>query len=565
MIHPLDPLSPAELTALVAAARAAWKIDADRYLISMIQLEEPPKQTIINWIPGDAMERAARITILDRATAAVSEGVITVDGQVRSFSVISGAKSPVLGVEADLAIDAAKADPRVVAGLRRRGIHDVQQVHMEMWPIGAQIPRQFDDGRRVNWTPMWFRPTPEANYYAHPIHGLHAIVDLDTSQVLTVEDNPDPVPIPSTPGNYRHTQTGSSVELKELAITQPQGGSFRVEGWRVLWERWSFRIGFCQREGLVLHDVRFCDSGTWRRVAYRLSIAELVIPYGDPSQGAFRKNAFDTGEYGLGNYTNSLTLGCDCLGFIQYLDVAFVQPKGNVVVVKNAICMHEEDHGILWKHVDQYDRHAEVRRSRRFVVSSIYTVNNYEYGYYWYFYQDGSIEFEAKLTGIVLTVADAPGRPHPSATQLELGLWAPYHQHLMCARLDIDVDGENNCVLEVDAKAHPQGPLNPHGGAYHVEQTLLASEKQAQRVLDVFRTRHWRVVNRGKLNHVGTPVGYKLVPGANTFPLALPDSTLGKKAGFMYKHLWVSRNTPGEKYPAGDYPFQHKGRTITIQ
>ena len=56
----------------------------------------------------------------------------------------------------------------------------------------------------------------------------------------------------------------------------------------------------------------------------------------------------------------------------------------------NAICVHEEDYGILWKHVDLPSGRTEVRRSRRLVISSIATVGNYEYGFYWYFYLDGT-------------------------------------------------------------------------------------------------------------------------------------------------------------------------------
>ncbi|MFM9125840.1 MAG: hypothetical protein ACKOSO_12085, partial [Actinomycetota bacterium] len=169
------------------------------------------------------------------------------------------------------------------------------------------------------------------------------------------------------------------------------------------------RLGHCQREGLVLHDVRFDDDGTERTIARRMSIAELVIPYGDTGiNGAARKAAFDTGEFGFGNYANSLTLGCDCLGEIVYLDVCTVDAEGEVHVVQNGICLHEEDFGVLWKHTDT-DGHVEVRRGRRFVESSIATIDNYEYGYFWYFHQDGTIEFEAKLTGIVLTRAGVPG------------------------------------------------------------------------------------------------------------------------------------------------------------
>ena len=35
------------------------------------------------------------------------------------------------------------------------------------------------------------------------------------------------------------------------------------------------------------------------------------------------------------------------------------------------------------------------------MISSIVTVGNYEYGYFWYLYNDGLIEYEVKLTGVI--------------------------------------------------------------------------------------------------------------------------------------------------------------------
>jgi len=512
----------------------------------------------LSWKAGDPIERTARFTILDRATAEVYEGVITTAGKARSWNLIEGAKAPVLSTESSAAMEVAKADTRIREALIRRGVADPEtQVHIETWPIGAQIPEYLNDGRRLVWTPMWFKPTPDSNMYAHPINGLYAIIDLQTLTVVDIEDR-EVTPIPMEPGDFRLSQTGGQVELKDLQIIQKDGVSCSIEGWKINWERWNFRVGWDQREGLVIHDVRFDDNGVERRIGYRLSIAELVIPYGDPSQGTYRKNAFDTGEYGLGNYTNSLTLGCDCLGEIIYLDVAHLTPEGNVRKIPNAICMHEEDIGILWKHVD-VDGHVEVRRGRRFVVSSIVTINNYEYGYYWYFYQDGSVEFEAKLTGILLTLSDAPGVPHPSATQLEEGLWAPYHQHTFCARLDLDIDGGANTVIEVDSVATPPGPDNPHGSAYTTTQDVIKSERTAARLLDLGKSRYWKIINPNKKNHVGQPVGFKILGNVNCLPFADPESVIGKRAGFMYKHLWVTRNNHAERYPAGEYPYQHEG------
>ncbi len=100
---------------------------------------------------------------------------------------------------------------------------------------------------------------------------------------------------------------------------------------------------------------------------------------------------------------NSLGLGCDCLGLIHYFDAFLVTGTGGVETIENAICMHEEDYGLAWKHSDWRTSKTWSRRLRRLVVSFFTTVANYDYGFYWYFYQDGTIEMEVKLTGIIAT------------------------------------------------------------------------------------------------------------------------------------------------------------------
>ena len=555
--HPLDPLSPDELAAAIEIVRREQGLNQNHLFVFTL-LDEPTKDVLNAWKTGDPIDRAARITIWDRAEGLLIESVVGLDGTVRRWEPQPGQKAALLGPEATACIAAAKSDPRVLEGLRKRGITDINQVHMETWPFGIDVPGHLDDGRRLFWTPMWHRPTPDANQYAHPIGGLHAIVAIDKAEVVDVEDT-DGIPTPPNAWPYRLSQTGGDVKLKPLEIIQPEGASFTVDGWEINWERWRFRLGHCQREGLVINDVRFVDDGVERKIARRMSIAELVIPYGDEGiNGASRKAAFDTGEFGFGNYTNSLTLGCDCLGEIVYLDTAVADAAGEVHVTKQGICLHEEDFGILWKHTDT-DGHVEVRRGRRFVASSIATIDNYEYGYFWYFYQDGTIEFETKLTGILLTRAGVPGAEHPSSTEIDEGLLAPYHQHLFCARLDMDIDGEANSVVEVDSLAHPMGPDNPDGNAYFTRETVLSSESSAQRDIDPYANRYWKVINPNKVNHTGKPVGYKLMPTSVTWPTADPESVIGKRARFMYHQLWVTPQVPDELYPAGDHPYQHEG------
>ncbi len=165
---------------------------------------------------------------------------------------------------------------------------------------------------------------------------------------------------------------------------------------------------------------------------------------------------------------NSLELGCDCLGEITYLDAVFCSEHGRPYVAKNVVCIHEEDYGILWKHQDQHAGRTEVRRSRRLVVSSIATVGNYEYGFYWYFYLDGTIQHEVKLTGIMSTQAVPPGAEPTHGSLVAPGLAAPLHQHLFCARLDLAVDGPVNEVYEVCVEREPPGEGNPLGNAFRL-------------------------------------------------------------------------------------------------
>ncbi|PLS84486.1 MAG: tyramine oxidase, partial [Actinobacteria bacterium] len=82
---------------------------------------------------------------------------------------------------------------------------------------------------------------------------------------------------------------------------------------------------------------------------------------------------------------------------------------------------------------------------------------------------------------------------------------------------------------------------------------------EAQRVIDPFKARYWKVVNPSVENTAGEPVGYKLVPHQNVLPFAQPDASVIKRAGFMTRHLWVTPHDRDEMHAAGDYPNQHQG------
>jgi len=556
--HPLDPLTPEEITVAVATVKAEYDL-GEKVRFPMVVLKEPPKSVVLNFEEGDSIEREAFIGILNNEDGLTYEAVVSLNTEtVKSWQQISDVQPSIMLDEFIECEAAVKASPEFQEAIKKRGITDPSLVMVDPWSAGYYAIED-EKGVRLSRALCWVRSSPTDNGYARPIEGVIPVVDLNKMEVIRVEDY-GVVPLPPNPGNYA-TEFVKDLrsDIKPLEITQSEGPSFEVQGHFIKWQKWQFRIGFTPREGLVLYTVGYEDQGRVRPIVYRASLADMVVPYGDPRPQHYRKNAFDVGEYGVGTLANSLTLGCDCLGEIRYFDAYMTSSRGQIVKIENAICMHEEDYGILWKHVDWRTDHTEVRRSRRLVVSFIATVGNYEYGFFWYFYQDGTIQYEVKLTGIVNTAAALPNEVPKYGTLIAPQLNAPIHQHFFNVRLDMCVDGENNSVYEVNTQAEPLGPDNPYGNAFYAESTLLSTESEAQRIIDPFTGRYWKIVNPAVHNSLGQPVSYKLMPGENILPFAHPESSVIKRAGFMTKHLWVTPYNPDELYAAGDYPNQHPG------
>jgi primary-amine oxidase len=555
--HPLDPLDPEDIETAVAAVRKDERFGETVRFVS-IGPNEPSKEVVRRWRPGDTPSREAFLILLDGATGRGYEAVVDLaSGAVRRYEALpEGVQPPIMGDEFGEVAEAVRKAPAFREAMRKRGIEDLSLVMVDAWSAGhyGNEPPE-DKGKRLVRALCWVRSDPADNGYAHPVENIVAVVDLNRKELLRLEDY-GVVPVPSRPGHWaRGFHKETRTDLKPLEVTQPDGPSFAVRGHEVAWQKWSFRVGFNPREGLVLHTIAY-DG---RPVLYRASIAEMIVPYADPKASSYHKNVFDLGEYGLGMTANSLAIGCDCLGAIRYFDGHMADSRGRVVTIKNAICLHEEDAGMLWKHTDLGANQSEVRRSRRLAVSSVSTVGNYDYGFYWSFYQDGSVQMEVKLTGIMNTTALKPGESPRHGVEVAPGLNAPYHQHYFNARLDFSVDGEENTVEEVNVRGLPSGPDDPHGGGFVAEATPLRRESEARRNTDAASARFWRVTNPGRTNGMGRPVAYRLCPGETARPFARPGASVLKRAAFVTRTLWVTPFDPAERFPAGDYPNQHPG------
>jgi primary-amine oxidase len=556
--HPLDPLTADEFRAAAAILRRDRGVD-DRWRFASIELREPAKDVVRGFAPGDAIRREARVTCWSRDEGTPYKALVSLtDDAVLSWEPVPGQQASMTLDEWHEAHEALIVHPAVVEALARRGLTDLDLVLIDTWAYGhSLIPEGLQD-RRVGWTDVWVRSVPGGNPYANPVMGLHFVVDLNTMELLRVEDTPAP-PRPAVMGEYVPALVPGlrqRTDLRPVEITQPEGVSFILDGNELRWQNWTMRLGFNHREGLVLHRVGYRDGDELRPIAHRLSFAEMVVPYRDPSPDHHRRTAFDIGEWGLGFMTTSLELGCDCLGEITYVDAVLHDSRGEPYPIPNAICLHEEDDGVLWKHVDEVAG-AEVRRSRRMVVSFHATVANYEYLVYWRFYQDGTIQCEVRATGIMVTSA-FEGEPPPYGTVVDERTYAPFHQHFIVARLDMEVDGPGNTVLVSESAALPVSEDNPHGLALVQRTRPLLTEAEGRQDLDWASQRSWTVVNRGRRGRLGTPTGYKLVPSASIPAMADRSAPFVQRAEAIEHPLWVTRYAEDERWPSGEFCNQSR-------
>lgn len=571
--HPLDPLTAEEIRQATAILRRD-KGFGPGWRIASMELKEPAKSVVREFRSGDPIAREAVVVLWNREDGMAYKARLDLTAdQLVGWEEQPGRQPNATVDEWHDCDEQMRQHPEVIQALKGRGITDMSLVLIDVWTYGDHLIAEELKDRRVGWCDIWVRDAQTSNPYAHPVSGLKLIVDLNTMELLEVEDHG----IPDLPGGFAPVMGEyvpehvpgyqARADRKPLEITQPDGIGFTIEGNELRWQRWRMRLGFNYREGMVIHNLGYEDgtdeSGEpiVRSVADRMSFAEMVVPYRDPTPDHARRTAYDIGEWGLGFMTTSLELGCDCLGEIRYLDAVLHDSAGEPYDIKNAICLHEEDNAVLWKHVDERAG-AEVRRMRQFVVSSHVTVANYEYLIYWRFHEDGNIECEVRATGIMVTTPFAGDTPPPYGTVVDQQTYAPIHQHFLVARLDLSVDTQGdpatagNTVVMSETERPPIGPDNPHGLALVQRNVPLTTEDEGKQDYSWETQRAWKVTNPNRPNGLGTPVAYKLVPDG-AFPAMLdPASPVFQRAQVLGHTLWVTPYDEDERWPCGEFVNQ---------
>ena len=413
----------------------------------------------------------------------------------------------------------------------------------------------------------------DSNHYAFPLP-ISPVIETNNFDVIRVEYLPtgadntlkEPRPYQAKPANeYIHEHQDLRKDLKPLQVIQPEGASFKLTevgetGHTLAWQKWSFRVGYNQREGMVLYDVRY-DA---RPLFYRLSLSDMNIPYADPRSPFHKKSAFDLGDAGAGAMANNLKLGCDCLGHIQYLSAVITDDKGVPTPIENCVCIHEQDGGIGWKHTNYRTGRAAVARNRELVLQSIITVSNYEYILAFMFNQAGEVTYEVRATGILSTSPidhelDKVGVPF--GTVVHPGVLAVHHQHIFSLRVDPMLEGHANRLVYDEAHAMPLSQdWNPHGVGYEVHETVVEQASGIDLNADANRT--FKIQNFNIRNPINNkPVAYKIHAPSFQKMLSHPSSFNFKRAEFADHNIYVTTHADRELYAGGWYTNQSRGGT----
>ncbi|KAF2198065.1 copper amine oxidase-like protein [Delitschia confertaspora ATCC 74209] len=472
--------------------------------------------------------------------------------------------------EFDILLEACKRSEMFQEAVKELRLPEGFELVVEPWPyggldLGAENRRYFQG---LCFAQDMSSGNPDSNYYAYPLP-LIPILDAHKKEIIRVDKlatggKDDPLTGKTHAESILdHCQSseyipellegGTRKDLKPINITQPEGPSFTViNDSLVEWQKWRFRISFNPREGAVLHDIHY-DG---RSILYRLSMSEMSVPYCDPRPPFHRKQAFDFGDGGAGNCANNLSLGCDCLGMIKYLDGVLIDSTGEPRVHPNVICLHEQDNGIGWKHTGWKTNRAVVTRYRELVVQFIITLANYEYVFAYKFDQAGGITIEVRATGIVSVVNIDPGKTSDYGNVVSGGVLAQNHQHIFCARIDPAIDGHNNSVMYEESHTAPwDKETNPNGNLYLVKKTVV--ERSAGLDAAPQHNRVFKILNPSKKNPVsGNPVAYKFTPPPTQKILASPGSIQSQRALFAQHHVWVTKYRDDELYAAGRFTMQ---------
>ncbi|CAI5757694.1 unnamed protein product [Candida verbasci] len=573
-IHPFDAVKDYEVRLAAKLVKDSYPASANVHFCQIDRFD-PPKEDMKKYIiaerEGLPLPRISRVlycyyytntTEFNKALVNVTAGhVITKVQQPK------GVVGPFLPDDVIEMEEYIMKHPIVLQEIEKLKLPKGYQVRNDPWIYATDDPNEKRNLIQFYMYVLAGNGHSESNHYSLPLK-FSPVFEQFTKKFVRMDYLPggfDHTTVPTQPwqqvpcAEYHPDLNGESERpgIKPLLIQQPDGPSFTVRGNKISWQGWEFRVSPTAREGFACYDGWFKG----RQVFYRISLSEMTVPYGDPRAPYHRKQAFDLGDVGFGMGGNKLALGCDCLGHIKYFDGMGIHGNGEPYIIPNTVCMHEQDDGLLYKHVNYRNDNAVVARRRIFIVQTIATVANYEYIINLKFANDGLIDIEARATGILSTMPIDQDVKVPWGTIVAPNCMAAYHQHILSFRIDPAVDGHKNSVVYDDAVKLPKHPVdNPYGIGFVTDRHFV--EKAGHIEQAPFKNRTYKILNENVINPIAkTPVGYKVQMPARQMLLADRDSFNARRAKFATEQIWVTKYRDGELYAAGEFTQQSQKDT----
>jgi primary-amine oxidase len=559
--NPLDALTADEINRTVEILNAAKQVNADTRFPTITLLENP-KAEVLRWSPGQPFERRARADYLN-GNRLFEAAVNLTTGKVDSVTEVKDRQSSILFEEFLGASEVVKKDPRWRAAMARRGITSFDNIICAPLTVGPVIDEKYR-GLRLLKVPCFDKTGAVNNVYGRPIEGLLAIVDVRKGAVVDVVDE-GVVPIPTAiPSEAYDAATSTRKPTKPVQIVSPQGPNYTIDGSVISWDKWNFHLRVDKRLGPVMSRITYRDGNQKRQVAYQLSTAEMFVPYMDPSQTWAYRAYMDIGEYGFGALSSPLKPGSDCPVNATFLDAVVSDDHGKPLTLKNVVCVFERDTGDpLWRHYEFFTDSHESRPNVELVVRMAPEVGNYDYLLDYAFNRNGEIDVRVGAYGIIATKGVATRNMHDptAAADTQYGtLVAPNlvgvnHDHFMSFRVDLDVDGQDNRLVE-DKFVKRTLSGNPlRRSLWQIERSVVGTEG----AIETMHEPAWfRVESSSRENSLGNPTSYQLMPGHSDLSLLDPEEPQQQRASFSGSALWVTRYKPDENFAAGTYPNQNR-------
>lgn len=572
--HPLDGLSEAEITEAVALLRSSGDAGDDT-LFPYIALHEPDKATVLAWKEGDPEPRMVTVHLKRPDGAFVAEVDLAAD-KVASIAP-TDQQTMLLLAEFLEAMNLATSAPEFVAGLEKRGLTPDDVFCLPLTAGSFGLPEE--EGRRLLKVPCYVLPET-SNFYAKPIEGLYAVVDLNADEVVEVLDS-GALPVPKDGWGYTDAEVEARTgalrpEMKPATLSQPDGSNVTIENGLVSWDIWRFRVRVDKRPGVVISNIAVDDQGRWRQLMYQAHLSEVFVPYMDPDDGWYWRTYMDSGEYGFGIFLTPLRAGVDCPAHATYLPAVVHQDDGSPLSIPDAICIFERNIGDpAWRHFEIFAQTpdqfvpAEGRPATQLVVRSASEVGNYDYLVDYVFHQDGRMDVMVGSTGLdAVKGAAAEKMSDPTAaeetrygTLIAPNLVAPNHDHYFNFRLDFDVDGQANTFMRTGLVPAEHDRDIPRTSMWVTRTVPAKTELEGRFKVNPDTPAMYHVMNMGAEGPLGHKPGYMIIPNNSVAygPFDFAGDTPMKRNAYIEYTFWNTPYMPDERYAGGAYAFQSDG------